>query len=172
MCEPATILAAGSLAIQAGSAIASNAAQDAASKANKEAALRAMGEQLRSLSLQEQQAQDATAQTIMQADRQARQAEALARVSAGEAGVSGASVEALIGDISADASEFKVTQERNLDMTIAQIQQEKRGVQAGAQSRINAVPKGNDLATALTIGAAGIDFASNYIRKRDTNASS
>lgn len=166
MCDPLTV---GTLAIGVGSQIAQHAAQNKASKSNAAAAKRAMAEDWKSLSLQEAQAQDATALTIMQADQQARKADALARVSAGEAGVSGASVDALLADISQDASDFKGAQLRNLDNTVAQIQQEKRAVAAGAQSRINAAPPANMLATALNIGAVGIDVASNYIRKRDTN---
>jgi hypothetical protein len=102
----------------------------------------------------------------MQADRQARSADAVARVSAGEAGVAGASVDAIIGDISRQASEFKTTQERNLDMTIAQLQQEKVGAKSTAQNRINAVPKANPFATGLQIATAGVNFGNVLISRK------
>ena len=170
MCEPATIIAGASLAIGVGSQVANAKEQDKASKQNKEAALAAMAESWRDLSLREHQEQDAKALTIAQADRQAREADALARVSAGEAGVSGASVDALLSDISADASRFKTTAEQNLDMTITQLQQEKRGVAAGAGNRIAASPPSNPFATALQIGALGLDFATTLTSRKPAKA--
>ena len=166
MCEPATIIAGASLAINAGSQLANSSAQAKASKANKTAALQAMAEGWKDISLQEVQQQDATALTIMQADRQARKADAIARVSAGEAGVAGASVDALVNDISAEASAFKVTQEKNLDMTITQLQREKVSGKAVAQNRINAVPPPNPFAVGLTIASAGLDFATTLNSRR------
>lgn len=166
MCDPLTIIAGASLAIGAGSAIASHKAQANASKANEANALQAMQESWKDISLQEVQQQDATALTIMQADRQARKADALARVSAGESGVAGASVDALLGDLSAEASAFKQTQGRNLDMTIAQLQREKISGRTVAQNRINAVPPPNPFATGLTIAGMGLDFATKIVSRK------
>lgn len=166
MCEPATIIGVASLAIETGSAIAGASAQNKASKANKAAAERAMQDTWKDISLREVQEQDATSLTIMQADRQARSADAVARVSAGEAGVAGASVDAIIGDINRQASEFKVTEERNLDMTITQLQREKVGARNQAQSRINAVPRANPFATGLQIAVAGVNFADKIVSRK------
>jgi len=102
----------------------------------------------------------------MSAHRTALNADAQIRVGAGEAGVAGASVEAILNDISAQESAFGVRTQRNVEATVAQIQQEKRGVAAGAQSRINAVQPANPFATGLTIASAGLDFATNQIRLR------
>lgn len=170
MCDPGTIVAGASLAIGVGSKIAESKAQDKAAAANKKASLAAMTEDWKALSLQEAQQQDAAQQSIMQADRQGRQADALARVSAGESGVAGASVDALLGDLSAQVSAFKTTTERNLRMTTEQLQQEKAASRAGAQSRINAMQPANPFATALSIGAQGIDFATNIIRSQPPSA--
>jgi len=166
VCDPVTIIAGASLAIEAGSSIAGASAQNKASKANKAAAQQAMQDTWKDISLREVQEQDATSLTIMQADRQARSADAVARVSAGEAGVSGASVDALIGDISAQASTFKVTQERNLDMTISQLQREKVSAKNVAQNRINAVPRANPFATGLQIASAGVTFADKIVSRK------
>jgi hypothetical protein len=170
MCDPGTIVAGASLAIGIGGKIAEGAAQNKAAAANKKASLAAMTEDWKALSLQEAQQQDAAQQSIMQADRQGRQADALARVSAGESGVAGASVDALLGDLSSQVSAFKVTTERNLSNTEAQLQQEKAGARVGAQSRINAVQPANPFATALAIGGMGLDFASNIIRAQPPSA--
>lgn len=170
MCDPGTIIAGASLAIGTGSAIANAKAQDKASKANAENARQALMESWKDISLQEVQQQDATALTIMQADKQARKADALARVSAGEAGVAGASVDALLGDLSAEASAFKMTQEKNLDMTIAQLQREKISGRTVAQNRINAVPGSNPFATGLTIAGQGLDFVSNIISRKPSKS--
>lgn len=165
MCEPATIIAGASLAIGAGSAVASHKAQAKAAKANNTNALQAMTESWKDISLQEVQQQDATALTIMHIDRQARKADALARVSAGEAGVAGASVDAFLGDLSAEASAAKSTEGRNLDMTLAQLQREKISGRTVAQNRINAVPAPNLFATGLTIAGQGLDFASKIVSR-------
>lgn len=164
MCDPATAIAATSLALGAGSAIASAKAQDKLAKQNAADAIRARNEDFRALGLQEAQQQDATQVSIAQAHRTAVNADAVARVSAGEAGVAGASVQAILADISAQESAFKTQALRNEGATIAQLQQEKRGAAAGAQSRINAVQPSNPLAVGLTIGAGALDFASNQIR--------
>jgi hypothetical protein len=166
VCDPISIIEGASLAIEIGSSVAGASAQNKASKANKAAAQQAMQDTWKDISLREVQEQDATGQTIMQADRQARSADAVARVSAGEAGVAGASVDALVGDISAQASAFKMTQERNLDMTITQLQREKVGAKSAAQSRINAVPKANPFATGLQIASAGVNFANTLVSRK------
>lgn len=166
MCDALTIIAGASLALSAGSQVAAAGAQNKASRQNREAAIRARNEDFRALGLQEVQIQDAAQESIMATHRQAQQAEALARVSAGEAGVSGASVEAIIGDIAAQAGRATVNTERNLDASIRQIQQEKRGTAAGAQSRINAVQPANPFAVGLGIGAQALDFAANQIKIR------
>lgn len=166
MCDPGTVLAAATLAIGTGSAIAGHVAQDKAAKANKQNALAALTGTWKDLSLQEVQQQDATGLTIMQADRQARTADAQARVSAGEAGVSGASVDAVLGDISAQGSAFKQVQKKNLDMTIAQIERQKVAASVDAQNRINSVRPANPFATGLTIAGLGVDFGNTLISRK------
>lgn len=165
------ILGLAGLAIKIGSELGGASAQDQASSANNAAARRAMQDSWKDIGLREVQEQDATTLTIMQADRQARSADAVARVSAGEAGVSGASVDALMGDISAQASAFKMTQQRNLDMTITQLQRDKVAAKTTAQNRINAVPRANPFATGLQIVSAGVDFANTIVSRQPTKGS-
>lgn len=171
MCDPGTIIAGASLAIGTGSAVVQHKAQAKAAKANEANAVQSMVESWKDISLQEVQQQDATALTIMQSDRAARKADALARVSAGEAGVAGASVDAFLGDLSAEASAFKMTQERNLNMTTAQLQREKISGRSVAQNRINAVPAPNLFATGLTIASQGLDFATKIVSRKPSKGS-
>jgi len=166
VCDPASVLTVASVAIGIGGDIAKAGAQNKAAANNKAAALAAEHETLRDISLQEQQQQDAAGQTIMQTDRQARQADALASVSAGESGVAGASVDALISNLDADAARANEVTGRNLDMTIAQLQREKLGAAAEAQNRINSVQPANPFATILGIGGIGIDAANTIIRRK------
>jgi hypothetical protein len=166
MCEATTIIAASSLALKVGGAIAGHQAQDKAAKANKDAAIKANTEQINGLNLTGTQTRDAAGRTIMQADRQARSADAQARVSAGEAGITGASVSALLGVLERERLDFKETTKANLGAELDQLDAEKRGAGALSQSRINAVPRANPFLTGLQIGGAGLDFATSIYNSR------
>jgi hypothetical protein len=115
------------------------------------------------ISLQEIEQKDSTARTIYQVDREARSTQALARVSAGEAGVSGSSVEALLGDIDRKRGEVTVAEGRNLGMILSQLDREKISGRTIAQSRIANVPKASTAATALNIGGQFLGFWAGQI---------
>lgn len=166
MCDPVTALAAATFAVDAGSAIVEHNAQSQKSKANKNNALDAFSANIKALDTRETQEKDASAQTIMQADRQARAADALAKVSAGEAGVAGASVDAVLANLTRQKNTFDVSEKENLGNKISQIEQQKTGVGADAQSRINAVPPPNPFLEALQIGQAGLNFGSTIVGNR------
>lgn len=174
MCEP-TAIAIGTLAIGVGSKVLEHKAQNkAASKAkaaNKTEALRAMREASTDISLLEVQQQDASTRTIYEADRAARSTQALARVSAGEAGVSGLSVEALLGDIDRKIGEFKTTETRNLDMVLDQLQREKVSGRSIAQGRIAAVqiPRPSPFALGVSLAGAGLEFWAGQIGRKPTS---
>jgi hypothetical protein len=165
MCDP-TAIALGGLVIGAGSAVADHAAQDKAYKENKAASIRAMKEAAKDISLMQAQEQDAARVTIMQADRQARSSKALAAVAAGEAGVTGASVDALLGDIDRELGEFTATTERNLSGRLKQLEREKVSGRTVAQNRINSMSPGNYFLTGARIASAGLDAASQISRQR------
>lgn len=162
------ILAAASTAIGIGKDLAASSGAKKQAEAIKKAAIAARNESFRQVSLNEAQQQDAAAQTVSQIDAQARNADALARVSAGESGVAGASVEALIGDIGRQASNAKMNTKRNLEMAIAQAQEQKRAIAVDAQNRINtanaSVPSA--LETGLSIASRGIDFGNFFIKHK------
>lgn len=159
MCEPATILTAASVAISAGSAYANYSGQKKAADQNKEAATNALHDSWAGLTLREGQEQSATSQSIMGIERQARDAKAIASLSAGESGVSGASVDALLSDITSQRLTAQTTERRNLDMTIEQLQREKVSGYATAASRIAGVPAPNPFLTGLQIAGSVGDAA-------------
>ena len=65
---------------------------------------------------QQQQEMIARAQRIQEASRKAMEARATARVSAGESGVSGLSIAALLGDLTRKESEYTFSEQRQAEM--------------------------------------------------------
>src|SRR5690348_5878722 len=98
MCTPAAI-AITSAVIAIGGEVANYVSQGDQAYANKKAALQAQRLQMQQIGIRQQQIQEGGAETILGIDRKARQAEALARVSAGESNVAGVSVDALLNDL-------------------------------------------------------------------------
>ena len=120
MCSPLIV----SSIVGAGSAISSIQSQRYQADAQEESQrLASMQERQRYLAevsamrTQQSQEQEATTQQRQQADRRAMEARATATVSAGEAGVSGLSVDALLGDISRQQAEFTFSSQRQAEMT-------------------------------------------------------
>ena len=166
MCDPISVIAGANLAVQAGSAIVNHRAQAQQSRAVSAAADKSAIQQIGQVNLREVQEKTATAQSISQADRQARIADAEARVSAGEGGVSGASVDALLGDIQRKDLEYRTTANENLNMTLDQLEQEKLGIRAQAQNIKAGTPFPSSLATGLQIAGAGLNYGSLLIQRR------
>ncbi len=167
MCDP-TAIAIGSLILGVGSAAEGYIGNKNAADANKAAALNTMTQNAHDISLEQVQQKSATEQTIQQADRSARATQALARVSAGEAGVGGISVEAILGDIDRKLGEFSTTEGRNLDMALSQLEREKISGRTVASARIAAVPQPNPFALATTIAAQGLTFWAGQLARSAT----
>ncbi len=146
----------------AGAAIADHAAQQHTHEKNKSESLRALRETWADIQARQVEEQEAGAQSIMSIDRQARQSDALARVSAGEAGVAGASVDALLGTLEGDQGRARFIAGRNQEMTQGQLEREKRGAASTAVSRINAAPPANPFLTGLRIAGAGVNAGADY----------
>jgi hypothetical protein len=94
--------------------------------------------------------------------REARAATATARVAAGEAGVSGNSVDALLSEFMGRADDYKGRVNTQTDWSIAQINREKLGIQAQAKDRINSVQRPSFLDAGLRILGAGMDSYGVY----------
>ena len=83
-----------------------------ASKAERQRYL----QEVSSMRVQQGQEQVAAAQKINESARKAREARATARVSAGEAGVAGLSVDALINDLTREEAEYSFATQQQLQM--------------------------------------------------------
>lgn len=159
-------LATASFVLQAGQAVAAHSAQEKAKKENKRAALDAARRSTADLEARSTEERIAAAQQMLQIQRQSRQAGALARLSAGEAGVTGNSLAAQAATIQRDELTASGVVRSNLERTLAQIGRMKAGELSQTQSRINAVPGANPFATAIQIGSAGLDFLNTFNRNK------
>ena len=163
-------IAIGSLILGIGKEVLGAKAQNDASKANKAEAIRVSRETAQAISLQQIQQRQATSRTIYQTDRDARSAQALASVSAGEAGVEGLSVEALLGDLDRKRAEFTSTEGRNLDVALVELEREKKSGRSIAQGRIAAVPKANPFAVGIGIAGVGLAFWAGQIGHKPSSS--
>lgn len=173
MCEPisaTTALSAAAFGVDAGSSILGALGQNKAAKANAHAATLAYRENVRDINLRETQEKTASTMSILEADRQARMAEGVAKVSAGEANLSGVSVDAVLNDVGRQAANTRETSDQNLDMTLSQLERDKVAGKSAMESRINSVPYANPFAVALRIGGSGLElgervYDNNHPRK-------
>lgn len=167
MCEPTTAVLIGtavaSTAVGVGSAVMNHNAQKQANQQNEAAAKEALKEDLKTLTQRQGQEEDAAASTILEIDRRARLTKAEAAVYAGESGVEGASVDALLNGFDNEAGRAVVGTQRNLSATKSQLERERVASRTGAQSRINAVPKPNPWSTGLTIAGTALGGASQVV---------
>jgi len=171
VCEPTTLMAV-SIGLTAAQGVASYVGQSqmASQQAKANAATaRSVNESTRinlaQLGIQGQQERDAASQKAQEVQRERLKAEARARVSAGEAGVSGLSVDALLNDYSKEESRYLESLETNMDYNQQQRDLEAQGIVAQGQSRINSMPLPNTpslLGTALQIGAGSLDAYDRY----------
>lgn len=173
MCEPTTIVSLVSLGLAAAGGVAQHQAQSAAHKQSKEqsqynstlARESALG-QYASLALRQTQEREAAAASIDDTARRAAEARATARASAGESGVAGASVDALLADYIRQEYDYQVRVSRNTGYQDQQFTREREGARLGLQSNLlNAQPiaKPNFLAQLPGIAGAGLGaFQSSY----------
>lgn len=89
----------------------------------------------------QQQEAEAAAQDIQARRLEAMQQTATSNVAAGEAGVSGFSVERVLRDIGATASRDVTTIQQNRDWNVSQMNNEMLGLRTQTKSRILSVPK-------------------------------
>jgi len=171
MCEPTTIMAttaAISAASTATSAIAKNQQAEAQAQhqqqvfqRNKERALEARTQKVFMENLRQQQEAQAASQRIQKTERQAAEARSRARVAAGESGVSGRSVDALLADFYQQEAEFRSAVQHNLQLSDRQSEARKDSLVTQQEGRVAAaqpqpVQRPNFLGAALQIGATGL----------------
>ncbi len=140
MCPP--IIAVGLGIAQAGMQIQGQKQQaktQAKVQANASAAERQRYlQEVSSMRVQQGQEQVAAAQRIQASTRKAREARATARVSAGEAGVAGLSVDALINDLTKQEAEYSFATQQQTQM--------------------------NDVGRTMQLKDAGLGFTNNMLR--------
>ena len=95
-------------------------------------------QEVSSMRVQQGQEEVAAAQRVNESARKAREARATARVSAGEAGVAGLSVDALINDLTREEAEFNFATQQQLQM--------------------------NDVGRSMQLENAGFGFTNNMLR--------
>ncbi len=159
MCiDPATAVTVAGTAVKIGSEIFGADAQNDAAKANARSAREALriGEQ--SLDLRTKQEVAAGSQEVQDVATQAGQAQSDVRASAAAGGVGGMTVDLLLQQIDAEKGLATQRSEDQTAANLAQIESERLGLRAGAQSRINAMPQANPFATGLRIGGHVTDF--------------
>jgi hypothetical protein len=129
---------------------------------NKEIADQAAADQYQGLGTRTYQEREAAALDIMNASRAAREAMATARVSSGEAGVSGASTDALLQDFERRQFEYTYGRQRSQDFREQAFEEQKKGIRSQQQGRVlsmlpKPVERPSFLGAALRIGAGYMD---------------
>lgn len=146
MCDGASAIAVAGLVISAATTAYSYSEQSKATSAqnkfNQEAAdegsklaNESFKQQSASIGLRQQQEADASSQAKTENAKKAAQARATARVAAGEAGVAGLSVDALMNDYSRQEANQNSALTDNLSATNAQLQADLGGSRATALDR-------------------------------------
>ncbi len=161
MCEPISIALA-SAALGAAGQMVQYQNQQAMYEQNRQNAMAAFRDNQQALNTREMQEQTAASEKRFDMDMQAKAAMATADVSAGEAGVSGISVDQLIGDLGARGARAKDRIDEDQSWTTAQLQSEKTAGAHQMVDRINSVPAPNFADAALRIAGVGLNSASSY----------
>lgn len=123
--------------------------------------------------IQTRQIQEEDAAAVQKQDvaREARAARATTMAAAGEAGVSGLSIDALVADVYGKEATAKDRISQNSGFTTQNLTAELKGVKAKAQDRINSMPWAtgpSPFAAALKIGGIGLDSYSRYKKSLST----
>jgi len=164
MCELTTILAIASVASAASSVVAQGQAADAQAATNQrqyENTMKAYRENVNQTNLMQQQEREGSLQKVEDNNMKARAAQSTATVAAGESGISGLSVDALMGDLSFDQNRYNSSVQTNFDRAEGAIRNQRENVYTSAASQINGLqtPAAPDyLGAGLKIAQAGYDY--------------
>ena len=159
MCEPTTmaILSAASTGIEFLEASRQADEQQARYDQNRIASAQARDLKIQSLNQRAIQESEAAGEAKQKQAIEALQLRERAVVAAGEAGVSGSSVDNLLNEYTAQRLRGVTTINRNLENVEKQISLQKMGASAEAENRINSMPQGTQpsfLAAAIKAGAS------------------
>jgi hypothetical protein len=172
MCDPVTA----TLVITAASAASSVYAQDQTAKAQSRAnqqtynsQIQAYNTNLANANLMKSQESDNLAAQKFENNAKANRDMAKATVSAGELGVSGLSVGALLADLAGSAGRANANAEVNYLRRDAAIEQDRQNAWAGTANAVNSLktPQSPDyLGAGLKIAQAGVDYRVNSTPKK------
>ncbi len=138
--------------------------QENAQRANQNARDQMFATQQRML-----QEQEAGAAEKIDTMKEARAAKATATVAAGESGVSGLSVDALLSEFDGRAASYNDRVDQNTDWTMNQLNAEMKGIRANAEDRINSVQRAAKPSfwdAGLRIAGAGLDSYNGYTQRQ------
>lgn len=112
-------------------------AQEQANQRQYEATMQARAANLNQTNLMQQQEREASMQKLEENNLKATAARSTARVSSGEAGISGLSVDALLADINTKQNRFDSAVKTNYDRAGTAIDNQRINIQTNAANQIN-----------------------------------
>lgn len=172
MCEPATIMATmalASTALSIGGQVASYSSQANQAATQRGNALSAFAQDASALTTRASQEQASAAQRKLQNQRDYDATRATAVNSADEAGVTGISVNALLGDLAGQQGLRQGAVDQNLNMTLQQLQSERQGAAVTMQSRMNQAQDPSLAGLLIGVAKTGVDGFSGYKSRTDPN---
>lgn len=114
-------------------------AQEEANQRQYTATMQARAANLNQTNLMQQQEREASMQKLEESNLKAQAARSTARVSSGEAGVSGLSVDALLADINSKQNRFDSAVQTNYDRAGVAIDNQRINIQTNAANQINSL---------------------------------
>jgi len=116
--------------------IEGNKAQEEANQRQYQAIMQARAANINQTNLMQQQEREGAMQKLEENNLKARAGESRARVSAGEAGVSGLSVDSLLADLGTKQNRFNTAIETNYDRAQEAINIQRQNVNTNAASQV------------------------------------
>ena len=152
-----------SFALNAGSALAGNSAQKRAARLNRASATAAYKLNRADLAARSVQADQAAMLDIFGLNQQGAAAVSTAAASAGESGVEGNSVTALLNTYLADTSRATQVVEQNLGITQGELTRRKQAANQEYHDRLSAVPSPSGLNLGLGLAGAALQAAPSIL---------
>ena len=172
MCEPATAMLVLSVASTAAGLYGQQQqakAQNAYNEQQAKNTMEAYRANIAQTNLMQSQEQAAATQKINENNRAAEAAKAKALVSAGESGISGLSVDALLADLSGEQARYNESVNQNYQNASMAIDNQRTNAQVNAASQINSLktPQSPDyLGAGLRIGQAVYDYKNPRVNSK------
>lgn len=164
MCEPTTALAIATIASTAATAYTQDQTAKAQTRANQQQfdnTMTAYRFNVANANATKQQEAENLSAKMIENNAQVRREQSKATVAAGEAGISGLSVDSLLAELGGAGGRANMTARTNFERTDRAIEADKMNVWSGAASQINNLktPQGADwLGAAVRIGSTVNDY--------------